>query len=179
MAPFVIPFLKMTCVYFILDLPEEDPSPTAAFVKALPVLSLAWFVCLQGVIHGKDPSPIITYNRGILKGLLFSIAGDVLLIWNMYELYFMLGMVCFALTQIFYIRAFGFMPFGLKEFLVCFIGLGSAMALLFPCVPSGPLAYLVPGPCFASQLRSWSVRPGFPACLSPWSLPATGAPKAP
>lgn len=143
-APFLFPFLKMCCIYFILDLPEEDPSATAAFIKALPVLSLTWLVCLQGVFHGDVPNHFITYNRRILMGLLFSIVGDILLVWQMYELYFLLGMLSFACAQICYISAFGFVSFGLKEFIPSLVGVGAVIAILYPCVPSGPLVYMVP-----------------------------------
>lgn len=143
-APFLIPFVKMACVYFVLDLPDEDPSPTSAFVKALPVLSLAWLVCLHGVRYGNAPSNYVTYNRRILYGLLFSIVGDILLVWQMNPLYFMLGMLSFTCTQICYILAFGFSPFGLKEFIPSLVGLVASMSIIYPCVSAGPMAYLVP-----------------------------------
>jgi uncharacterized membrane protein YhhN len=134
----------MACVYFVLDLPEEDPTPTAAFVKALPVLSLAWLVCLHGVRYGNAPSTYVNYNRRILYGLLFSIAGDVLLVWQHYHMYFMLGMICFACTQVCYILAFGFTPFGFKEFIPALAGLIAALSIVYPCVSDGFMAYLVP-----------------------------------
>ncbi len=137
--------MKMTCVYFILDLPDEDPSMTAAFVKALPILSLAWLVCLQGVKYGKaSNNNYIAYNRRILYGLLFSCVGDVLLIWQRHPIYFTLGMLNFACTQVCYILAFGLRPFGLKEFIPCLVGLAGTLATLMPCLPSGILNYLVP-----------------------------------
>lgn len=140
--------MKMTCVYFILDLPDEDPSMTAAFVKALPILSLAWLVCLQGVKYDKtntsNSNDYITYNRRILYGLLFAVVGDILLIWQMHSIYFVLGMLSFAGTQISYIIAFGLKPFGLKEFIPSLVGLLGTLGLIVPCLPAGVLTYLVP-----------------------------------
>ena len=146
MAPFLIPFLKMSCVYFVLDLPTNDPSlaAAAAFVKALPVLSLAWLVCLQGIGIGEPPNHYITYNRWILCGLLFSSAGDILLTWQIEEIYFILGMIAFACTMVCYITAFGFSPFGLKEFIFCFICVLLVLATLIPCMSPGLFLYLVP-----------------------------------
>lgn len=134
----------MACVYFVLDLPEEDPSPTAAFVKALPVLSLAWLVCLHGVRHGNAPRNFVNYNRRILYGLLFSICGDVALIWQEQSIYFLLGMLSFACAHLCYIMAFGFRPFGVKEFIPSLVGLVAAMGIIYPCVKPGLMAWLVP-----------------------------------
>lgn len=154
-APFLIPFVKMTCVFFVLDLPEEDPSPTAAFVKALPVLSLAWLVCLHGVKYGDFPSSDITYNRRILYGLLFSIVGDVLLIWQRHQIYFMLGMLSFACGHICYIMAFGYTPFGLKEFIPSLVGLIASMSIIYPCVQPGVMSFLVPVYAMLLCIMGW------------------------
>lgn len=145
----------MACVFFVLDLPEEDPSPTAAFVKALPVLSLAWLVCLHGVRYGNAPSNYVAYNRRILYGLLFAIAGDILLVWQQREIYFMLGMVCFTGTQICYILAFGFTPFGLKEFIPSLVGLIVFLSIINPCVPAGLMGYLVPVYATLLSIMGW------------------------
>lgn len=131
-APFLIPFLKMSCVYFVLWLPEDQPSITAAFVKALPILSLIWFVCLQGVTGEVHHS----YNRRILIGLVFSVIGDVCLVWQEHMLLFLLGMVCFGFAQVSYILAFGFAPFGFKELVTCFTLGVPGMCLLIRDLPS-------------------------------------------
>lgn len=136
----------MSCIYFVLDLPEDQPSFTAAFVKALPVLSLAWLVCLQGIGLGTGDlrNDYITYNRRILCGLLFSAVGDTLLIWQSQEIYFMLGMMFFGFAQGCYICAFGFSPFGLKEFVSCAVMFLAFLIGLLPCLPTGVLTYMVP-----------------------------------
>ena len=105
----------MSCVYFVLWLPEDQPSIAAAFVKILPILSLIWFVCLQGV-SGKAHH---SYNRKILAGLLCSIIGDIVLIWQQELLLFLAGMLFFGIAHCAYTYAFGFAPFGLKELVAC------------------------------------------------------------
>ena len=138
-APFLIPFMKMSCVYFVLWLPEDEPCISAAFVKALPILSLIWFVCLQGI--SGDPSH--SYNRKILLGLVFSCCGDISLIWqNVDDSYFILGLACFLIAHIFYTLAFEFTPFGLKEFLVLSTIAVPLFSIVLP-VLSGPILYAV------------------------------------
>jgi len=136
--------MKMCCIYFILDFPKDEPSFTAAFIKALPVLSLAWLVWLQGVTYGIIPDHLITYNRWILRGLLFSALGDVFLVWQeVLDVCFAMGMTSFAFTQLCYIAAFKIHPIGVKEFFFCAVGLG-AFVKLFPCELPDVLSYMVP-----------------------------------
>lgn len=108
--PFLVPFLKMTCIYFVLWL--DKGTLAAATVKCLPLLSLIWFVCLLGVAdpvtHG--------YNRRIAIALAFCCAGDFFLVWSeLSEIYFLLGLACFAVGHLIYSLAFGWAPFGRKE----------------------------------------------------------------
>lgn len=97
----------------MLWLPEHDsPGVAPALVKCMPVLSLISFVFFQGVSN--------SYNRKILAGLTLCCIGDALLVWQkMYEELFLLGMLMFAIAMCFYISAFGFRPFGVKQFLFC------------------------------------------------------------
>ncbi|KAI4873616.1 hypothetical protein NFI96_016683, partial [Prochilodus magdalenae] len=81
-------------VYFYLWIPESAPSLLAAAVKAAPVLSLALMV--------------LSYNGvwsllGVAGGLLFSVGGDICLIWT--DL-FLLGMASFALAHLLYSLSF-------------------------------------------------------------------------
>ena len=146
----------MACVYFVLDLPEDDPSPTSALVKALPILSLIWFVCVQGVRYGEYPTSYVTYNRRILYGLVFSLMGDVLLIWQAETIYFVAGMLCFVGTQICYILAFGFAPFGTKELIPCCIGYVAAMSIIYPCLPTVHyLSFIVPVYGILLMIMGW------------------------
>ena len=149
-APFLIPFLKMSCIYFILWLPEEQPSVAAAFVKCLPILSLIWFVCLQGVSGDSANS----YNQKVLTGLVFSCIGDALLIWQGNPLFFLLGMAFFGCAQIAYTIAFGFSPFGMKELAFSLLVLLVILSVLLPCL-SGLLYYAITGYSMLLALMSW------------------------
>ena len=149
-APFLIPFLKMSCVYFILWLPEEQPCVTAAFVKCLPILSLIWFVCLQGVSSGVANS----YNRKILTGLIFSCIGDALLIWQENILFFFAGMGNFGIAQIAYTIAFGFTPFGLKELIFSLAGAMVLLSIILPYL-SGLLYYCISAYGLLLCLMGW------------------------
>lgn len=150
-APFLIPFLKMACVYFVLWLPEEQPCISAAFVKALPILSLIWFVCLQGI--SGDPSH--SYNRKILLGLVFSCCGDISLVWqNSDESFFMLGLCCFLVAHICYTLAFEFTPFGLKEFLLLTSLAITLLSVVLPLL-SGVILYAVLVYGLSLWLMSW------------------------
>ena len=141
----------MACVYFVLWLPEDQPCISAAFVKALPILSLIWFVCLQGI--SGDPSH--SYNRKILFGLVFSCLGDVSLIWqNMDEAFFMLGLGFFLVAHIAYTLAFGFSPFGVKEFLLLSVITGAMFSIVLPPL-SGMFFYAVLFYGILLWLMSW------------------------
>jgi uncharacterized membrane protein YhhN len=134
--PFLVPFLKMTCIHFILML--DKGSLAAAVVKCLPLLSLVWFVCLLGV---SDPHTH-RYNRRIVAALCWCCAGDLFLVWSEdNELYFLLGLASFAVGHFVYTLAFGWRPFGLKEFLFTFsVGI-PGLAVLASCV-TGVMQYL-------------------------------------
>lgn len=138
----------MCCVYFILWLPAHDPTVSAAFVKILPILSLIWFVCLQGVSWQARHA----YNRKILIGLVCSIAGDVLLVWQQQLVTFLAGMLCFGFAQLAYISAFGFAPLGLKELVACIsislpllaiLVTKLSSILLFPVLAYGTILFLM------------------------------------
>ena len=140
----------MSCVYFVLWLPEDQPSITTAFVKILPILSLVWFVCLQGVSGEAQHS----YNRKILVGLLFSIVGDTVLVWQQDIVMFLGGMLCFGFALLAYICAFGFTPFGLKELVGCSFIFAIASTILAMTLPS-PLVHLVLSYAFILLLLNW------------------------
>ena len=129
-GPFLAPFIKMACIYFVLDLPEDQPSLAAALVKCLPITSLMIFVGAQGT-RGN------AYNQRILAGLALCCVGDAILIWQGKDItVFLLGMVFFSLAQVAYLSAFGFQIVGAKELLMscslCVIG----NAILIPYIPS-------------------------------------------
>ena len=104
-APKLVPFFKTFCIYFILWLPEaEKPSVLAAVIKILPILSLCGFVAMQGVCL----SGIHVYNRRILIGLVFSMFGDIFIVWE--HTHFSYGVVSFGVAHLCYASAFGFDP---------------------------------------------------------------------
>ena len=60
-----------------------------------------------------------SYSKLVLTGLALCGLGDVVLVWqHTHEIFFLMGMCLFALGHLAYIVAFGFKPFGLKEFLL-------------------------------------------------------------
>lgn len=102
-VPKLIPFFKTFCIYFILWLPEaENPSILAAVIKILPILCLCGFVIMQGV----SLSAHHDYNRRILLGLIFSLFGDIFIVWE--HSHFNFGVVSFGVAQLLYATAFGF-----------------------------------------------------------------------
>ncbi|XP_076652485.1 lysoplasmalogenase TMEM86A [Halictus rubicundus] len=100
-GPKLVPFFKSVSVYFILL--AEQPSLLTACFKCLPIISLIVFVLLHGISLSQE----YTFSRRILTGLIFSCIGDALLVWPSC---FIGGMCMFALAQIMYISAFGFIP---------------------------------------------------------------------
>lgn len=120
MAPYLAPFIKTSCVYFIVDITEA--SIVHAVIKCLPVVALMAFIVSLGIESGQ------TYNRWILFGLSFCCIGDVLLVWQDVDAcLLLLGMAAFCVGHVGYLTAFGFKPFGSKEllfvsFLALFVG---------------------------------------------------------
>ena len=88
--------------------PEE--TLTTAFFKCLPILHLILIVLSTYAEEISKPQPFFKYRRLILVGLLFSLCGDVLLVWKV-DL-FIPGLLMFAVAHVFYMSAFGFKPFG-------------------------------------------------------------------
>ncbi|KAL9955500.1 hypothetical protein ACROYT_G036833 [Oculina patagonica] len=104
-VPKLVPFFKTFCIYFILWLPEaENPSILAAIIKILPILSLCGFVVMQGVSLSVNHD----YNRRILLGLIFSMFGDIFIVWE--HSHFSFGVVAFGVAHLLYATAFGFEP---------------------------------------------------------------------
>lgn len=115
-VPKLIPFFKTFCIYFILWLPEaENPSILAAVIKILPILCLCGFVIMQGVSLSANHD----YNRRILLGLIFSLFGDIFIVWE--HSHFNFGVVSFGVAHLLYATAFGFEPINLIVFLALLI----------------------------------------------------------
>ncbi|KAM5236298.1 lysoplasmalogenase TMEM86B [Ctenodactylus gundi] len=93
------PFILTCCVYFLLWIPEDQPSWFSALVKCLPVLCLVLFLWVV--------SPGGTYTWLLQGALLCSAVGDICLIWPEAFLY---GVAAFAAALALYLWAFGFSP---------------------------------------------------------------------
>lgn len=84
-----------------------------------------WWTVNSICLLQKEPSILFryTFSRRILTGLIFSCIGDALLVWPSC---FTGGMCMFALAQIMYISAFGFIPLnimlGTILYAMCSIG---------------------------------------------------------
>ncbi|XP_008063277.1 lysoplasmalogenase [Carlito syrichta] len=112
------PFLLACCTYFLLWIPEDQPSWVSALVKCLPVLCLAGF--LEAVPSGRG------YVRLLQGALVCSAVGDACLIWPEAFLH---GMAAFATAHLFYLWAFGLAP--LKPGLLLLVLLASTPYLGF------------------------------------------------
>lgn len=132
--PFMAPFFKATCVYFILDF--EEPTLLHAIIKILPILCLIFFV--YWIQHGSSTTGGgDSYGRLVLLGLILCCCGDFILIWqSVDELYFLTGMILFLFGHMAYVHAFGFRPFGLKEFILCVFVCSFIYCTLYPTLPS-------------------------------------------
>lgn len=127
--PFILPFLKTCCVYFVLWPSDNSPSLLALVCKCLPILCLMSYVFYHGI---KDTSPCF-YNKSILAGLFCCCVGDALLVWQeIDELFFLVGMGSFAVGLIIYAIAFGFRPFGVKELALALVAYSIIYVVLFP-----------------------------------------------
>lgn len=143
----LVPFFKTIALYFILFIPTGQPSFFAMVIKCLPVLCLIAFVLLHGRTLGAETA----YSRGILLGLLFSVLGDALLIWD--DL-FIHGLVSFLIAQVMYIYAFGFRPFNIYVATVVYSLAGLFLCLLVPAL-HWPLTIGVPVYTFLLMTMAW------------------------
>lgn len=127
-GPKLVPFFKTVAIFFVL---YEGKSVNESFlfclVKCLPVISLMIFVLL----HGMNFSEAYSYSRKILIGLVFSMLGDALLVWQS-KGYFVHGLIAFACAHVMYASAFGFRPLKMQRGLVCSVIAGLLYLLLYP-----------------------------------------------
>lgn len=145
-GPFLAPFLKTSCLYFIIE--PEPGTLRHSIIKLLPILVLLAFISAQGLRGNK-------YNQWIMAGLTFCAIGDMVLVWqNLTDLFFIIGMASFGIGHIMYIIGFGMTPFGLKEFLFACSLLILAIAGLTPCL-SPPFTFIVPIYCVLLTILWW------------------------
>ncbi|XP_044735579.1 lysoplasmalogenase-like protein TMEM86A [Chrysoperla carnea] len=106
-GPKLVPFLKTSAVFFVLQSRIEKETWLYLLIKCIPILCLIMFVLL----HGMSFSDEYAYSRRIILGLVFSCLGDALLVWP--NSHFLYGMVAFGIAHINYVAAFGFKPINL------------------------------------------------------------------
>ncbi|XP_041510569.1 lysoplasmalogenase [Microtus oregoni] len=146
----LVPFILACSFYFLLWIPEDQPSWVSALVKCLPILCLVVF--LWAVTPGRSSS-------WLLQGaLVCSAVGDACLIWPKTFLY---GMAAFSAAHLFYLRAFGLSP--LQPGLLLYIMLASLIyySFLLPHLePDMVLPVLAYGLILSSMLWRSLVRGG-------------------
>ncbi|EDO48808.1 predicted protein [Nematostella vectensis] len=156
-GPKLVPFFKTVCVYFVAWLPESDrPTIFAALLKILPIACLCGFVTLQGVSLTKQHD----YSRRILLGLIFSMIGDVCLVWK--HSYFIHGMVAFAIAHLLYMRSFGFRPLKPLTGIICLLLMLPFYVFYFPNL-KGLLFYAVPVYIVVIGIMVWRAITGLQA----------------
>lgn len=114
---------------------EKGNSIFCCIAKILPIISLILFVFL----HGMNLTEYYRYSRRILIGLIFSLVGDILLVWHDY---FEIGLLMFAVAQVCYARAFGWKPFN-PYALAVFASVGACVFGILSPGLKGILSYLV------------------------------------
>lgn len=93
------PFFFTCAVYFLLWIPDDQPSWVGALVKCLPVLSLVVFLRAVDASGG--------YSARLQGALLCSAVGDACLVWPEAFLH---GVAAFAAAHLLYLWAFGLTP---------------------------------------------------------------------
>jgi len=134
-GPKIVPFLKTVAVFLVLFGETSSVTFFCMMIKCLPVLMLIHFVLLDGV----NMTEAYAYTRKIFIGLIFSVIGDALLVWELFEF----GLLSFAIGHVFYTLAFGFKPRDYKKLLLSIVVGTLAYAYIAPGV-KGILIYLVP-----------------------------------
>ncbi|CAG0919346.1 unnamed protein product, partial [Notodromas monacha] len=100
----LVPFFKTVAIYFVVFIPDNQPSWYATVLKCLPIVSLMFFVFW----HMKSIGQRWTYSSLILAGQFASCIGDACLV---YDESYLSGIASFAVAQVCYISAFKIRPF--------------------------------------------------------------------
>ena len=124
-----------------------------AFFKVLPILHLV-FIAMSTTVKTKGHE---TYKRTIVVGLCFSMLSDMAFVWQ--DKHLSVGWLCFAITQLFYIRALGFKPRGVPAIMVsCLILAGLSFLYVESGIQGGILKILILAHSiliFTTFWRSW------------------------
>lgn len=122
-------FALYVILYFtVLEPYERWPTPNlkSCFFKILPMLHII-FVVISSSTEDENHAKLPSYRKSIFIGLLFSLAGDIALIYI--DSLFEVGVLLFAVAQALYITAFGFRPLGSGPMAASFGVVGTALYL--------------------------------------------------
>ncbi|XP_072030859.1 lysoplasmalogenase TMEM86A-like isoform X2 [Amphiura filiformis] len=117
----LVPFTVTTATYLLYWIPKYRSSPNdhesyhSVIAKCLPILCLCGFIISYTRNH-----PVTNYPQFILAGLIFSCFGDAFLVYgHTGKIYFLLGLLSFAIGHMMYTIAFGFNHLKLSVLLFC------------------------------------------------------------
>ena len=117
-----------------LGYPEETVGQ--ASVKIIPILTLiVW-------LFNTETTQITSHiHKWHLRGLVFSMLGDISLVWR--TKYFIAGMIFFGIAQTFYVIAFGFHKKRPFTALVCIVAGSTIDFYILPGIKETLMKYLV------------------------------------
>ncbi|XP_078285114.1 lysoplasmalogenase TMEM86A-like isoform X2 [Rhinoraja longicauda] len=145
----LVPFFVTVCIYTIISSITSAPLWVKGLSKILPLICL----CVYILNHGRDFISQRHRVQKLLLALLFSAAGDVLLLMNNTKI-FIVGAAMFALAHCFYTWAFGFEPLNVKA--GGLIGVAVVLGLTFLSTCSNIYQVLLLCLyCFLIGLMSW------------------------
>jgi hypothetical protein len=127
----LVPHFVLQAVYWLYYIPSTQPSALALALKCAPILALIAYVAQHQRLDQCGRVP-----RLVLYGLVFSVLGDGLLV---YDDLFPLGMLAFGTAHVFFISALGWAPLkpGVAVPLVLFAV--AYLSQVFPLVPADPV----------------------------------------
>lgn len=124
----LLPFFMAVCIYTVVKSIPSAPLWVKGLSKILPLICLCVFI----LNHGKDFISKRRRVQRLLLALLFSAAGDVLLLMNNTKT-FIVGAAMFALAHCLYTWAFGFDPLNMKAGGVIGVAVMLGLSFLSTC----------------------------------------------
>lgn len=136
-------FLALCGLFFLMafgpdkwnQAPEE--SPRTLMFKMLPMLTLLLMVHYTKPLDNAHRR----YKQYVYTGLVFSMCGDMALVWKT-DL-FIPGLLFFAIAHVCYMLGFRFRPLGLGSGLLCMTSATVLVQFFLPQIKEGVLKYLV------------------------------------
>lgn len=119
-------FVLYVILYFtVLEPYEKWPTPSlkSCLFKIFPIIHIIFIILSSSTEENHTKSH--TYRRYIFIGLLFSLGGDIALVYI--DSLFEVGVLLFAVAQAMYIAAFGFQPLGSGPMAASFGVVGTAL----------------------------------------------------